>query len=165
MDMHIGREQQPCLNQCGFVATHVVADHMDLLILSMIGHDVFQKTHELRAGVTRARVAAFRPITLAALASKSGSSQTMWVSSRCGRTPCVIRISTRRAPVTHNNTQRALRANAALPVCLRITLRNAAISCSFSFNGVMPPHIEIEATQLTSVIQSTRAVLGHDSWS
>ncbi len=36
MDMHIGREQQPRLNQCGFVATHVVADHMDLLILVMM---------------------------------------------------------------------------------------------------------------------------------
>ncbi len=43
----------------------------------------------------------YRPITSAALVSKSGSLETMWVSRRCGRTPCL-----RLAPDALNGRER-----------------------------------------------------------
>ncbi len=52
VDMHIRGQQQPRLNQGCLVAAHVVADHMDFLVLVMIGHDVFQEPYELLTGVT-----------------------------------------------------------------------------------------------------------------
>lgn len=38
VNMHIGRQQQPSLDQGCLVAAHVVADRMDFLVLVMIGH-------------------------------------------------------------------------------------------------------------------------------
>lgn len=93
--------EQEGLDQIGLVAADVVADDVDLTTPGLAGEDVFEEGDELLARAwiavfsstqnTAACAGGFRysPITPAALASKSGSLETMWVSSRCGRTPCL----------------------------------------------------------------------------
>ena len=57
MDAHVGMTSQKVRNCFGFMRTQIIADDMDGSFLGLRSHQIFQKCHELRTGMSSSGLA------------------------------------------------------------------------------------------------------------